>query len=117
MQNCRICDADKVFQSLRSPHVFGGSEKHKRTNQDQVKRRIPFFKDYLKKNVDLQEIGCSSGFMMDAFKEKGVNCIRVEASGEFGDFLKQSGHTVVQDISQIEKGVSNLVESEKISKA
>tara|TARA_B100000795_G_C22805033_1_gene444279 strand:- start:4904 stop:5800 length:897 start_codon:yes stop_codon:yes gene_type:complete len=153
MQNCRICDADKVFQSLRSPHVFGGSEKHnfwtcdrcksiylypipsledenffylkefedfmssrvgdhrdwsnaekhKRTNQDQVKRRIPFFKDYLKKNVDLLEIGCSSGFMMDAFKEKGVNCIGVEPSGEFGDFLKQSGHTVVQDISQIEK--------------
>jgi SAM-dependent methyltransferase len=153
MQNCRICKADKAFQILRAPHVFGGSEKHnfwrcdkcdaiylypipskedekkfylkefeafmssrvgdhrdwsnakkhKKTNQDQVKRRMPFFADYLKKNIDLLEIGCSSGFMLDAFKEKGVNCIGIEPSGEFSDFLKETGHSVFEDISQIDK--------------
>jgi len=80
---------------------WSNAEKHKKTNQDQVRRKMPFFKDYLKKNIDLLEIGCSSGFMLDAFKEKGVNCIGVEPSGEFGDFLIQSGHSVVADISEI----------------
>ena len=97
----------KEFEAFMSSRVgdhrdWSNAEKHKKTNQDQVRRRMPFFRDYLKLNIDLLEIGCSSGFMLDAFKEKGVNCIGVEPSGEFRDFLIQSGHTVVQDISEIE---------------
>jgi len=153
MQNCRLCNAKGKYQTLKAPHVFGGSEEHnfwrcsrcdaiylfpiptieeekkfylnefekfmssrvgdhrdwsnaeqhKKTNQDQVRRRMPFFKNYLKKNIDLLEIGCSSGFMLDAFKEQGVNCLGVEPSGEFGDFLTKSGHSFVVDISEIKE--------------
>ena len=28
MQNCRLCKADKEFQTIRAPHVFGGNEEH-----------------------------------------------------------------------------------------
>ena len=122
--SCSICDAIYLypipspeeekkfyfqeFEKFMSSRVgdhrdWSNAEKHKTTNEDQVHRRLPFFKDYLKKDLDLLEIGCSSGFMLDAFKAKGLNCIGVEPSGEFKDFLIQSGHNVVQDISEIEE--------------
>jgi SAM-dependent methyltransferase len=95
---------EKFMSSRVGDHRdWSNAEKHKKTNQDQVYRRLPFFKNYLKNNLDLLEIGCSSGFMLDAFKDKGLNCIGVEPSGEFKDFLIQSGHNVVQDISEIEE--------------
>ena len=95
---------EKFMSSRVGDHRdWSNAEKHKTTNEDQVHRRLPFFKDYLKKDLDLLEIGCSSGFMLDAFKAKGLNCIGVEPSGEFKDFLIQSGHNVVQDISEIEE--------------
>jgi SAM-dependent methyltransferase len=95
---------EKFMSSRVGDHRdWSNAEKHKITNQDQVKRRLPFFKDYLKQNHDLLEIGCSSGFMLDAFKEQGIKCIGVEPSGEFKDFLIQSGHDVVRDLSEIQK--------------
>jgi len=53
----------------------------KKTNQDQVNRRLPFLKQCLNPGVDLLEIGCSSGFMFDEFSSMGVNCVGVEPSG------------------------------------
>lgn len=95
---------EKFMSSRVGDHRdWSNAEKHKITNQDQVKRRLPFFKGYLKQSHDLLEIGCSSGFMLDAFKEQGMKCIGVEPSGEFMDFLIQSGHDVVQDLSEIQK--------------
>jgi SAM-dependent methyltransferase len=96
----------KEFEAFMSTRVgdhrdWSNAEKHKKTNQDQVQRRLPFFKEYLKESIDLLEIGCSSGFMLDAFREKGVNCVGVEPSGEFSEFLKESGHVVVDNISEV----------------
>lgn len=95
------------FEKFMSTRVgdhrdWSNAEKHKVTNQDQVVRRLPFVEQYLKENVELLEIGCSSGFMLDAFRERGAKCMGVEPSGEFGDFLTQSGHEHVSDISDLE---------------
>jgi SAM-dependent methyltransferase len=94
------------FEGFMSTRVgdhrdWSNAEKHKTTNQDQVIRRLPFLEKYLKKGVNLLEIGCSSGFMLDAFKNYGVNCLGVEPSGEFSEFLEESGHACVNDISDI----------------
>ena len=96
----------KEFEGYMSTRVgdnrdWSNAEKHKNTNQDQVARRMPFLKNYLKDDIDLLEVGCSSGFMLDAFKEYGVNCVGVEPSGEFSEFLENSGHSCVNDISEV----------------
>ena len=120
---CRDCDAIylypipsseeekqfylKEFEKFMSTRVgdhrdWSNAELHKITNQDQVKRRLPFLKDYLKPNKVLLEIGCSSGFMLDAFRDGfGLECIGVEPSGEFKEFVEMSGHTVVEELSNL----------------
>jgi len=95
------------FEKFMSTRVgdhrdWTNAEKHKITNQDQVARRLPFVEKYLQEGIDLLEVGCSSGFMLDAFREKGAKCIGVEPSGEFGDFLAQSGYQYVNDINDLE---------------
>lgn len=104
-------DEEKIFylnefEGFMSTRVgdhrdWSNAEKHKKTNHDQVTRRIPFLKKYLKSGIDLLEIGCSSGFMLDEFNKYGANCIGVEPSGEFSEFLESSGHSCVNDISEI----------------
>jgi SAM-dependent methyltransferase len=96
----------KEFEGFMSSRVgdhrdWTNADKHKLTNQDQVIRRLPFLDKYLQAGADLLEIGCSSGFMLDAFKERGLNCVGVEPSGEFGDYLGRDGYKVYDDISQI----------------
>jgi SAM-dependent methyltransferase len=94
------------FEKFMSTRVgdhrdWSNAEIHKKTNQDQVKRRMPFLQEHVQKGMDLLEIGCSSGFMLDAFRDTGVNCVGVEPSGEFNEFLEQSGHSVVCDLCEI----------------
>ena len=94
------------FEKFMSTRVgdhrdWSNAEKHKQTNMDQVRRRMPFIEEYLKPGIDLLEIGCSSGFMLDAFKETGAKCVGVEPSGEFGEYLAQSGYFSVNNLSEI----------------
>ena len=119
---CRNCDAIYLFpipsvedekrfylqefEGFMSARVgdhrdWSNAEKHRQTNQDQVVRRLPFLEQYLTPGIDLLEIGCSSGFMLDAFRERGANCVGIEPSGEFGEFLQQSGFETFSDISEI----------------
>ena len=94
------------FESFMSKRTgdhrdWTSAEKHKKTNQDQVERRIPFLQEYLKPGKNLLEIGCSSGFMLDAFREYGLNCTGVEPSGVFSEFLIETGYTIASDISEV----------------
>jgi SAM-dependent methyltransferase len=122
--HCKNCDAIYLFPipSLEEEKIFylnefegfmtnrvgdhrdwSNAEKHKKTNQDQVVRRMPFLRKFLKNDIDLLEVGCSSGFMLDAFNDYGANCIGVEPSGEFSEFLENSGHKCFNDISEIKE--------------
>jgi len=94
------------FEKFMSTRVgdhrdWSNAENHKVTNQDQVRRRLPFVDKHLHKGVELLEIGCSSGFMLDAFCDLGAKCMGVEPSGAFGKFLEQSGHKYVSDIADL----------------
>ena len=77
------------------------AEKHIASNQDQVKRRWTFLDEHIKKGKKLLEIGCSSGFMMDAFREAGLDCYGVEPSGEFLEFLQNNGHTAYESLNKL----------------
>ncbi len=104
----------KEFESFMSKRVgdhrdWSNAELHNKTNQDQVLRRMPFLEEHLRPNIDLLEVGCSSGFMLDAFTEKGLNCYGVEPSGEFGDFLSENGHRHFQNLSDIKDQTFDVI--------
>jgi len=104
----------KEFEKFMSKRVgdhrdWSNAELHKITNQDQVKRRMPFLQDYLKPQMDLLEVGCSSGFMMDAFREMDINCFGVEPSGEFGEYLVSNGYTIFENLSEIQDKKFDLI--------
>ena len=52
------------------------------------------------------EIGCSSGFMLDAFKKSNLECYGVEPSGEFLDFLIKKGHLAYETLEDLKKNTS-----------
>jgi len=96
----------KEFEKFMSSRVgdhrdWSNAQKHIDSNQDQVKRRWQFLKDDIKKDKSILEIGCSSGFMMDAFRDSGLNCYGVEPSGEFLEFLQNNGHTAYESLDDL----------------
>ena len=98
----------KEFEKFMSSRVgdhrdWTNAKKHITSNQDQVERRWKFVEEHLEKDKTLLEIGCSSGFMMDAFRDSGLNCYGVEPSGEFLEFLKDNGHRAYESIEDLKK--------------
>jgi len=103
----------KEFEKFMSSRVgdhrdWSNAKKHVSSNQDQVKRRWRFLKDYIKKDNKILEIGCSSGFMMDAFRGAGMNCYGVEPSGEFLDFLKDNQHIAYDSLESLKKNEETI---------
>jgi len=84
-----------------SERDWSGADEHIKTNQDQVIRRWKFLEKYMAKGMNVLEIGCSSGFMMNKFRDCGMNCTGVEPSGAFLQFLKKNGHKVFPDINSL----------------
>ena len=91
------------FMEVRSGEErdWSGPEKHIKSNQDNVKRRLDHIYKYIKKKDTVLEIGCSSGFMMDAFHEAGMKPIGIEPSGGFSDFLTSRGHKHYSSIDEL----------------
>jgi SAM-dependent methyltransferase len=95
------------FMSVRSgsDRDWSNAEAHIKSNQDQVERRYKFLEPHLREGADMLELGCSSGFMMNAFKDSGLNCTGIEPSGEFIEFLEKNGHKAypaLDDLKQAE---------------
>ncbi|MFA6192496.1 MAG: class I SAM-dependent methyltransferase [Sulfurimonas sp.] len=98
----------KEFEKFMSSRVgdhrdWSNAQKHVMSNQDQVKRRWNFLDEHIKQDKKLLEIGCSSGFMMDAFKDAGLKCFGVEPSGEFLEFLQKNGHIAYESLDDLKK--------------
>jgi len=96
----------KEFEKFMSTRVgdhrdWSNAQKHIDSNQDQVERRWKFIDKHIKKDKNILEIGCSSGFMLDAFKEAGLNCCGVEPSGEFLQFLRTKGYEAYEDLDKL----------------
>ena len=79
------------------------AENHIRTNQDQVARRWRYLEPFVKSGNSLLEIGCSTGFMMDAFRDAGMDSIGIEPSGEFLEFLRQRDHKAYETVEDLKK--------------
>lgn len=98
------------FMSDRSgdERDWSSAEAHVQTNQDQVSRRWEFLVPFLQPGMDILEIGCSSGFMLNAFHKGGLNCVGVEPSGEFIEFLHSNGYEAYQTIESLKQKRSGL---------
>lgn len=96
----------KEFEKFMSTRVgdhrdWSNAEIHIKTNQDQVIRRWEFIKEHITDNMDVLEIGCSSGFMLDKFKDEGCNVCGVEPSGEFLEFIHNKGYEAYETLEEI----------------
>ena len=97
----------KEFEKFMSSRVgdhrdWSGAEKHIETNQDQVIRRLKFLEEHLQSGMDILEIGCSSGFMLNEFRNKGLKTTGIEPSGEFLEFVKKAGHNSYESLQELE---------------
>ena len=97
----------KEFEKFMSSRVgdhrdWSNAKKHIASNQDQVTRRWKFLKEDIKKSNTILEIGCSSGFMMDAFRDSGLDCYGIEPSGEFLEFLKNNKHKAYDSLTNLQ---------------
>ncbi len=97
------------FMSDRSAkdRDWTGAEKHILTNQDNVNRRWLFLQDDIKPGCRVLEIGCSSGFMLDAFKNAGMLPVGIEPSLRFLDFIKERGHKDYQSLDELREQQTN----------
>jgi len=96
----------KEFEKFMSTRVgdhrdWSNAEKHIQTNQDQVYRRWKFIEPHVKKNMEVLEIGCSSGFMLDKFKLEGCRVCGVEPSGEFLEFIHKKGYEAYEALDEL----------------
>ena len=94
------------FMSTRAgtERDWSNADAHKATNQDQIQRRWPFLEDYVKKGKSVLEVGCSTGFMLDAFRKRGMNCVGIEPSGEFLPYLHKQGYEAYESITELPSG-------------
>jgi len=98
-------DEFSKFMSARSGNDtdWSNAKSHIVTNQDQVNRRWPFLRPHIKSGMDLLEIGCSSGFMMNKFRDNGLNCTGIEPSGEFLKYLNSTGFPAFSSLEELKK--------------
>jgi SAM-dependent methyltransferase len=78
------------------------AEAHIASNQDHVARRMQILQTFLTEYSNVLEIGCSSGFMMDAMQAAGSRCTGVEPSAVFTDYLLSRGHKVYGSLDALE---------------
>jgi 2-polyprenyl-3-methyl-5-hydroxy-6-metoxy-1,4-benzoquinol methylase len=98
----------KEFEKYMSTRVgdhrdWSNAEQHLKTNQDQVDRRWKFLEKHIFRDMNVLEIGCSSGFMLDKFKSNDCNIVGVEPSGEFLEFIKKNGHIAFETIDEVKE--------------
>jgi SAM-dependent methyltransferase len=100
------------FMEGRSGLEIGWTDanKHFHSNYKNYLRRYKFLKKYLnKKKLNILEIGCSSGFMLDPLIKKGHNCTGIEPSGYFSKFLKKKNIIIFDDIKKIKNQKFDLI--------
>ena len=78
------------FMCGRSGDAGGWSqpERHIAANQSTVARRMRYLKEVLPARGRVLEVGCSSGFMLYPLMEVGYDCVGIEPSGVFRDYLR-----------------------------
>ena len=98
--DCKLVQTDSVidprllFEDYRYLSSVGLSN-HFKNVADILNER------YSVNNKDILEIGCSSGFMLNKFKENNINTVGVEPSGEFLEFVRNNGSEAYKDLEEV----------------
>ena len=93
----------EAFMASRDGGAAGWNvaEKHISGNEKMRQRRMNYLAPHLKKNPEVLEVGCSSGFMLFPLIEKGVRCTGIEPSGAFNNFLAGKGVEAYESMEQL----------------
>jgi len=85
------------------------SEDHIKANEPTRVRRMKYLNPYFGTNKDILEVGCSSGFMLFPFLNKGHNCIGIEPSGIFSDYVQNQGINIYSSINDLIEARSEML--------
>lgn len=78
-------------------------EAHIRANEATRVRRMKHLEPLLAKRASLLEVGCSSGFMLFPLKDAGHDCVGVEPSGVFSEYVKDRGLPVYESLAHLQR--------------
>ena len=86
-------DEFSSFMSGRAGDAAGWKEpeRHVEANAWMVARRMKYLHSRLPENGRVLEVGCSSAFMLYPLVELGLECVGVEPSGVFSEFVRSRG--------------------------
>lgn len=81
------------FMTSRAGADAGWQEpdRHVKANESTVARRMKYLRPRLPRMGRILEVGCSSGFMLYPLQEEGYECVGVEPSGVFADYVRSKG--------------------------
>ncbi|MBK8768399.1 MAG: methyltransferase domain-containing protein [Burkholderiaceae bacterium] len=81
------------FMGGRAGAAAGWSDpaRHVEANQWMASRRMKYLGSRLPAAGRVLEIGCSSAFMLYPLIERGLECVGVEPSGAFGEYVRSRG--------------------------
>jgi len=86
-------DEFEAFMESRAGVAAGwrSAEGHIRANEPNRLRRMEYLRPLLLPGGKVLEVGCSTGFMLYPLIAAGHDCVGVEPSGNFSEYLKQKG--------------------------
>jgi SAM-dependent methyltransferase len=91
------------FMASRSGQAGGWhrAEEHIAANEPTRLRRMKYLEPHLEQARYVLEIGCSSGFMLLPLVAAGKDCIGVEPSGIFSEFVRSRGLSVYPSLDAL----------------
>lgn len=93
---------EKYMETRSGPDKdWSSPEKHTESNQGEVRRRMSFLVPYLEKGQKALEIGCSSGFMLSALKERGLDVYGLDPSEGFIEYVRSIGIYVYKNLEEL----------------
>jgi len=99
----------ETFMSGRAGEKGGWikAEDHIVANEETRLRRMEYIDKYVKEDRAILEIGCSSGFMLWPLNKLGHDCVGIEPSGLFNEFVSSRGINVYDSINGLKESELN----------
>lgn len=91
------------FMSSRAGPEGGwqGLQSHVEANKATFDRRMNYLAPHLNEGSKVLEVGCSSGFMLLPLQAQGYECIGVEPSGVFSEFVASKGIEIYSSVEDL----------------
>jgi SAM-dependent methyltransferase len=103
-------EEEKQFYNAEFSNFMGGRagtsggweqpEKHVKANDWMLARRMKYLEPRLPKSGRVLEVGCSSAFMLYPLVARGLECVGVEPSGVFGEYVRSRGLPCYESVEE-----------------